>query len=146
VRLVSVTDTLKGGETRLAVGRDRLQAPVRSARPEDPLHEQAVVAAAGEPVEHRRHLHEHVLGEQPLESLDVGVLERLHVSVDPGALFGLGRLAERFLPDPGLLHAGTRPLQGTVHRYGGSAEDFRRLGRGEAEHVAQDQRTALTRR
>jgi len=41
------------------------------------------------------------------------------------------------LPGPG-------PLQGTVHRYDGGAEDVRCLGRGEAEHVPQDQRTALT--
>jgi len=33
-----------------------------------------------------------------------------------------------------------------VHRYDGGAEDFRCLGRGEAEHVTQDQRTTLTRR
>jgi hypothetical protein len=101
---------------------------------------------AGEPVEHRRHLHEHVLGEQPLETLDVGVLERPHVAVDPGPLLGCGRLAERFLPDPGVFHAGTRPLQGTVHRYDGGAEDVRCLGRGEAEYVTQDQRGTLTRR
>src|SRR4029077_5993806 len=62
------------------------------------------------------------------------------------ALLGCGRLAEALLPDPDFLHPGTRTLQGTVHRYDGSAEDFRRLGRGEAEHVTQDQRTTLTRR
>jgi hypothetical protein len=146
VQLVSATDPSIGGEPGLAVSRDRLQVPVRSGVPEDPLHEQAVVAGTGEPVEHRGHLHEHVLGEQPLETLDIGVLERLHVAIDPGALLGCGRLAATFLPDPGFLHTGTRPLQGTVHRHDGSAEDFRCLGRGEAEHVTQDQRTTLTRR
>src|SRR5580692_3753832 len=90
VQLVPVADAPIGGEPGLAVGRDGLQLPVRSRRLEDPLHEQAVVAWAGEPVEHWRHLHEHVLGEQPLEPLDVGVLERLHVAVDPGALLGGG--------------------------------------------------------
>ena len=79
-------------------------------------------------------------------TLDVGVLKRLHVAIDPSALLGCGRLAETFLPDPGFLHTGARPRQGTVHRYDGSAEDFRCLGRGEAEHVTQDQRTTLTRR
>src|SRR5690348_6254118 len=44
VRLVSATDALKGGETGLAVRGDRFQAPVRSALPENPFHEQAVIA------------------------------------------------------------------------------------------------------
>src|SRR4029077_13403027 len=52
VQLVSATDAPIGGETGLTVGRDRLQAPVRSGLLEDPLHEQAVVAAADEPVDH----------------------------------------------------------------------------------------------
>jgi hypothetical protein len=63
VQLVSATDAPIGGEPGLAVGGYRLQTPVRSGLPEDPVHEQAVVAGAGEPVEHRRHLHEHILGE-----------------------------------------------------------------------------------
>src|SRR5436305_1097642 len=45
VRLVAAAGAQVRGETGLAVGRDRLQAPVRSAHPEDPFHEQAVVTA-----------------------------------------------------------------------------------------------------
>src|SRR5258708_3313047 len=88
VQLVSATDAPISGKPGLAIGRDRLQTPVRSGVPENPLNEQAVVAGAREPVEHRRHLHEHVLGEQLHETFDVGVLERLHVAIDPGALLG----------------------------------------------------------
>src|SRR5271170_6676676 len=51
VQLVSATDAPIGSEPGLAVGRDRLQTPVCPGLPEDPLHKQAVVPAAGEPVE-----------------------------------------------------------------------------------------------
>src|SRR5271170_971593 len=50
VQLVSATYAPIGGEPGLAVGRDRLQTPVRSGRLEDPLHEQGIVAGADEPV------------------------------------------------------------------------------------------------
>ena len=43
VQFVSATDTSIGGEPGLAVGRHRLQTPIRTGLPENPFHEQDVV-------------------------------------------------------------------------------------------------------
>ena len=94
-RLVLRADPVVGGEGRLPVRGYGHEAPVCAVRLEDPFHEQPVVVGASEPVEQRRHLHHHVLGEQPFERLDVGAFERCHVALDPGALLGRRRLVDQ---------------------------------------------------
>ena len=126
-----------------AVGRDRPEEPVRPRSVEDPAHEPAVVVGTGEPVDHRRHLHDHVGREQPLEPLDVGRLEGPHVPLDPGALLGPVRLAGPVRLGAHRPQAGPGPLEGAVDRAHGGAEDLGRLGGREGEDVAEDEGGAV---
>jgi hypothetical protein len=73
---VGLTDSPVRRKPRLPVGADGLEPPVRSGCLEDPLHEHPVVVPTDEPLQHRRHFHEDILGQQLHERLNVGLDER----------------------------------------------------------------------
>ena len=85
----------------------------------------------------RRHAQDRVLAQQRDEAVDVGALPGVDVAAQQVAL-GRPRRPRRRRRELGVDRR-PRPLQGAVDRGDGRVEQLGDLGRGPAEHVAQDQ-------
>jgi hypothetical protein len=105
-----------GGQRGLPVRVHRHHAPVRAPEGEDACDEADVRLAADVPVEERWHLQYDGIGQQLLQSGQVGVLEGDDIAFDLGAVDGVGGLVDLVLaqrtttPTPsGLPHRGPDP-------------------------------------
>jgi hypothetical protein len=132
-----------GAERRLPVRRRLRHQEAAGAAQHLRAKEPPDGQAPSEPGRQRRHLEHRVVGEQPHERIEVGVLERRRVPVHDQAPVMVGGLADVVLADPRLPQRAPGALQGAVHRHGRDLEQLGGLRRVPAEHVAQDEHGPL---
>jgi len=132
-----------GAERRLPVGRRLSHQEAAGAAQHLRAEEPPDGLAASEPGRQRRHLEHRVVGEQPHERVEVGVLERRRVPVHDQPPVAVGGLVDVVLGDSRIPQRGPGALQGAVHRHGRDLEQVGDLRRVPAEHVAQDEHGPL---
>jgi hypothetical protein len=132
-----------GPHRGLPIGPDGDGPPPAGRREGTPGQEGADALPAAEPGQERRHLQDHLVGQQPGQPGHVGVHERRDVPVGQFPL-PLVRRARGAVPvRRDLLQLGAGPLQGTVHGRGRDLQQVRDLGGAPRQHVPQDQHGAL---